>query len=200
MATDPREGEHAAPAPPFLSTLLFLVGELIVLGIGAGRVELIARSGDLPQRMALPEMIAIQMALAAMNFSSALNLTSIVGSVIFLYLAALLTGTDVGARCWVIVIVTLWLLALRQLSRLVRGAQARAIVRSLLSTAVIGLPLAEYLIADFSDVPTRWIDPISIAMRQSSADALSASSIVQVALCIVLIIFSAVLQRRRERA
>ena len=124
--------------------LLFLVSQLFVLTIGCCRIELTARSGDLPQRLALPEMIAFQMAVSAMAISTVLNLTTIVGSAIFLYLAAALTGTAASAECWTIALMVLWMIALRQLSHRARTRHWRAIVRSLLSTAVIGLPITEY--------------------------------------------------------
>ena len=122
------------------------------------------------------------------------------GSAVFIYLAGLLTETPIAAEVWVILLMVVWMIALQQLAALVADKAGRAILSSIFSAFVIGVPIAGYLVTDFSDARVPRFDPISIAILQSVSAHPLLPTIMQLIATTAAAFFFALRIRRQQRA
>ncbi|MBV8781648.1 MAG: hypothetical protein JO353_09640 [Phycisphaerae bacterium] len=166
----------ASPPPPIrsgsdpsiISLLIWLLIQLIVLSLGAARVALTARAGVQPQHLAMAEMIAAQMGIAALarRWLFEADRFAVIGSaIVFLMLAGWLTATPALVVVWIAIDVSLWLLA----GMCVRSSDIAAVF---LPAIAVGLPIIRYLILDFGERDGTmwwWIDPLSSTIRQSNS-------------------------------
>ena len=197
--SDPqRDGIRFAPLA------FWLACQLIALCVGAARVSLTARAGDLPQRLALPEMIVVQLAIASMCFPWLLavgnRLGILVASILFLHLAAMLTSTAPLAEFWTTCAIVIWLIALSENRR-----QTQSSIRVSIVTAIFcGVPVLQYLCDDFGDANSSisflaWINPIGSIIRQSTDARITSHAFALPLSCAVVKIFFTLTRRTGQR-
>jgi hypothetical protein len=143
------------------------------------RLPLSARAGSEPQNLAMPEMVVVQVGLATLLFpillGEGVGFVAAASALVFLLLAGYLTATPSARVCAMALAVMVWFAGLWVWRVTLANEQNQLIGVAVLGSLVIGLPLACYLVGEFSDSEVgssaiwRMLDPMSSLLSGSSA-------------------------------
>lgn len=135
--------------------IAWIVIQLAVLGVGALRVPLAARAGAAPQHFAFAECLVVQFAVSTMMLPALggpyVGLAFAVAAMPVVQLAGLLTATPLGQECMAQAALLGWIVGLGCWSVGLKSTRSRGIAGAVLMNLLIGVPIASFLINEFTD-------------------------------------------------
>ena len=167
--------------------VLWLIVQMLALGLSAARVPLWARANQPIERLALEQLAIAQLVLVALLFpwmprNRATGVAMILTAGPMIQLAAMLAQANARNAIVAWVYISAWLACAAMWQPLLRRAASQALALAVAGALVIGVPVARYLAAEFSsgssvDLWKRWpIDPVTSLLRQLSESSTDARS------------------------